>query len=370
MREILPDVERWLDDGKRIALATVVQTWGSSPRRVGSKMAIASEGQFSGSVSGGCVENAVIEAALDVVKTGQARLLHFGVADETAWEAGLACGGSIDVFVQPLDVDILRHLRAAWIEDKDSVHAIVIGGPAEMLGKQLLIQENEVVYGDYRNLNEIIDFANETVSRGKSQRITLQDGTEFFLEFISPAPTLIAVGGVHITIGLMSLAKTLGYRTIVIDPRAAWGHETRFPHVDQLIQAWIPDAFQQVRITSSTAVVTLTHDPKLDDPALKISLSSPAFYVGALGSRTTNAKRRQRLLEDGVSESHLSRLHAPIGLDIAAETPEEIALAIMAEVVETYRKRQQPDVQVEANSVSNLQLLDQDMDYEHSKADQ
>jgi xanthine dehydrogenase accessory factor len=349
MRDILTDVERWLAQGKRIALATVVQTWGSSPRRAGSKMAIASDGQFAGSVSGGCVENAVIEAALDVVGTGQPRLLHFGVADETAWNVGLACGGSIDVFVQRLDGDFFRHLRAAWTADIDSVHAIVIGGATELLGNQLLIQANEVVTGDYRNVNEIVDAANETISRGKSQRIALPDGTEFFLEFISPPPSLIAVGGVHITIALVSLAKTLGYRTIVIDPRTAWGRETRFAHVDQLIQAWISDAFQQVTITRSTAIVMLTHDPKMDDPALKLALSSPAFYVGALGSKTTNAKRRQRLLEDRISESQLSRLHAPIGLDIGAETPEEIALAIMAEVVEAYRKREQPEIQNEAN---------------------
>jgi xanthine dehydrogenase accessory factor len=353
MRDILPDVEHWLSEGKRIALATVVQTWGSSPRRSGSKMAIASDGQFSGSVSGGCVENAVIDAALDVVKTGQARLLHFGVADETAWEVSLACGGSIDIFVQRLEEDFFPYLRAAWMEDIDSVHATLIGGPAEMLASELLIRENEVVYGDDRNIHEIIDSANETISRGKSQRIALQDATEFFLELISPPPRLMAVGGVHITIALMSLAQTLGYRTIVIDPRAAWGDETRFPHVDRLIQAWIPDAFQQLTITSATAIVILTHDPKLDDPALKIALNSPAFYVGALGSKTTNTKRRQRLLEDGMPESQLSRLHAPIGLDIAAETPEEIALAIMAEVVAAYRKREQLQVENDANSIPN-----------------
>jgi xanthine dehydrogenase accessory factor len=168
----------------------------------------------------------------------------------------------------------------------------------------------------------------------------LDEQTELFLEFIHPAPTLIVVGGVHITVALMSLAKTLGYRTILVDPRGAWGNEQRFPNVDQLVHAWPEKAFQEIIITRATAVVMLTHDPKLDDVACKIALNSPAFYVGALGSKTTNAKRRERLLKDGLTEEKWSRLHAPIGLDIHAETPEEIALAIMSEVVETYRKRE------------------------------
>ena len=146
----------------------------------------------------------------------------------------------------------------------------------------------------------------------------------------------------------MSLAKTLGYRTVVIDPRKVWGNSARFPNVDQLIQVWPEEAFQQIRLTRSTAVVMLTHDPKLDDPALNIALASPAFYVGALGSKTTNAKRRERLLNDGLTESQLSRLHAPIGLDIGAESPEEIALAIISEVVNAYRRQSQFEVQKEA----------------------
>lgn len=150
------------------------------------------------------------------------------------------------------------------------------------------------------------------------------------------------------------MAKTLGYRTVLVDPRRAWGSEERFPHVDRLIQGWIDDAFTQIKITHSTAVAMLTHDPKLDDPALKIALNSPAFYVGALGSKTTNMKRRERLLNDGVSEAQLSRLHAPIGLDIGAETPEEIALAVLAEVVTAYRKQNQLEVKKEAKPIQSL----------------
>jgi xanthine dehydrogenase accessory factor len=181
----------------------------------------------------------------------------------------------------------------------------------------------------------------ETLSQGRSHHIELSNDTEIFIEAILPPPTLVVVGGVQIAIALLVLAKTLGYRTVLIDPRRAWGNSERFPHVDQLIQAWPDEGFRQIRVTESTAIVMLTHDPKLDDLALKIALPGPAFYVGALGSKFTQAARCKSLLEAGLTEAQLSRLHGPIGLDIGAKTPEEIALAIMAEIVDVYRKQEQ-----------------------------
>jgi xanthine dehydrogenase accessory factor len=343
MRDILPDVEKWLKDEKRVALATVIQTWGSAPRRAGARLAVASDGQFSGSVSGGCVENAVIEAALRSMKTGRTQLLQFGIADETAWEVGLACGGSLDIFVQLLDTDFLPSLRTAWMDTKNSVHVVVIRGSEHILGREMLVYADGTTIGTIGNFREkkALDLAHEILRIGEAQRRMLDDETEIFLDFIAPPPTLILVGGVHISIALAFLAQTLGYRTVMIDPRGVWGNETRFPHVDQLISAWPAEAFRQMEIAASTAVVILTHDPKLDDEALKIVLDSPAFYVGALGSKKTHAKRRERLLAEGVSTSQLSRLHAPIGLDINAQNPEEIALAILAEVVASHRKREQ-----------------------------
>jgi xanthine dehydrogenase accessory factor len=352
MRDILADLERWYAEGRQIALATVVQTWGSSPRRTGAKMAVTSDRQFSGSVSGGCVENAVIEAALDILKTDRARLLHFGVADEVAWQVGLACGGTIEVFVQPLEESFFRFLRAAWLdEETPSVHITVIRGTEPVLGRALLLREHGVLTGTigHQYDESVLELAREVLVRRKSQRTVLDDETELFLEYIAPAPALIVVGGVHITVALVSLAKTLGFRTVLIDPRSVWANAERFPAIDHMIQVWPQDAFREVKITASTAIVMLTHDPKLDDPALKIALNSPAFYVGALGSRTTNLKRRERLLRDGLTDGQWSRLHAPIGLDIGAETPEEIALAILAEVVEAYRKRNPEPAEVEAN---------------------
>ena len=336
MRDILSDLDNWhADDNQSIAIATVIQTWGSSPRRAGAKMAITPDGKITGSVSGGCVEGAVFESGVEVLKSNKPQLLHFGVADETAWEVGLACGGSIDIFVKPLEPNFFKSLRSVLLEEQTAVIVTVVRGPDDLLGREMLVHDDGNVMGTISNeLDErVMNLARETLARGISERVMLSDSIEVFLEVSLPPPTLIAVGGVHITIALMALAKTLGYRTVVIDPRSAFGSEARFPHVDQLIQLWPDEAFQQVPPNRSTAIAMLTHDPKLDDPALKIALPSPAFYVGALGSKTTQAKRRKRLLDEGLTEAQLNRLHGPIGLEIGAGTPEEIAMSIMAEIV-------------------------------------
>lgn len=320
-------------------------------------MALTSDGRICGSVSGGCVENAVFEAGMEALKTDRPQLLHFGVADETAWEVGLACGGSIDVFVKPLNKNLFEELRSIIENEEQAINVTVIRGPNDILGREILIREDGYVTGTLGSEWDAtaLKFANEVLSNGISQRALLNDDVEIFLEAILPSLALIIVGGVHMAVSLTALAKTLGYRTIVIDPRKAWGNKERFPHVDQIIQAWPDVAFEQLKVTRSTAIAMLTHDPKLDDPALKIALDSPAFYVGALGSRSTHAKRLERLLNDGMSESQLARLHAPIGLDIGAQSPEEIALAIMAEVVEAHRKRDQGSTEMEAQQspVSN-----------------
>jgi xanthine dehydrogenase accessory factor len=306
-------------------------------------MAVTPDGKITGSVSGGCVEGAVFEEGVEVLKSNEPKLLHFGVADETAWEVGLACGGSIDIFVQPLDPQFFKSLHSVLVEEQPAVSVTVIRGPSELMGCQILLREDGSVSGRINDeLNPVVlNIAKETLAGGVSRRVMLNNDVEVFVEVLLPPPTLIAVGGVHITIALMALAKTLGYRTVVIDPRSAFGNENRFPHVDQLIPLWPQEAFQQIPITRSTAIAMLTHDPKLDDPALKIALPSQAFYVGALGSKTTQAKRRGRLLDEGLTEEHLNRLHGPIGLEIGAGTPEEIAMSIMAEIVAARNKTEE-----------------------------
>lgn len=339
MRDILPDLNKWVDRDEQIALATVIQTWGSSPRGVGAKMALTPEGKITGSVSGGCVEGAVFETGVEVLKSGKPELLHFGVADETAWEVGLACGGQIDVFVEPLDRALFDTWRAELLADRPHAMATVIRGPGRFLGRQVLVSEDKLAADVQGNgfYEVILEKARSAMAEGRSQRFEIavegEDSVELFVEVVSAPPTLVIVGGVHIAVALTSIAKVLGYHTVVVDPRRSFGSPERFPHVDQLIQAWPQEAFEQINLTHQTALAMLTHDPKIDDPALRIAFNSPAFYIGALGSQNTQRKRRQRLLDSGCTEDQLSRLHGPIGLDIGAETPEEIALAVMAEVV-------------------------------------
>ncbi len=346
MRDVIPDIDRWRAQGKPIALATVIQTWGSSPRSAGAKMALTPENEISGSVSGGCVEGAVYEAGVETLHSGQPQWLHFGVADETAWEVGLACGGSIDVFVQPLKAEPYEVIRTALLEERSLATVTVVSGPPMALGNELIVLEEGQTAGSLGAWNTAaVTAAQEALIASRSQRATLTapesgETVEVFVEVSLPSPTLIVVGGVHIAIALTALAKTLGYRTIVVEPRRAFGSKTRFPaeRVVQLIQAWPDEALAQVGLNRSTAVAMLTHDPKLDDPALKLALPSPAFYVGALGSRNTQEKRRARLLADGLTEAQLAKLHGPIGLNLGGRTPEEIALAVMAEIVAARNK--------------------------------
>ena len=341
MKELIPDIDNWLTHNQtQIALATVIQTWGSSPRKAGAKMGFTSEAHISGSVSGGCIEGAVVEAGNEVLATGIPQLLHFGVADETAWEVGLACGGTIDVFVERLDRDAYTLLRDIALQDQAGSCVTVLRGPENAVGRKWIQMRNG------RSLNQLPQSLNLSISNllrenfpATTQRLQLADDLELFVEQFRPAPTLIMVGGVHIAVALTSMAKTLGFRTIVIDPRRAFGSDDRFPHADQLLTLWPKKAFAELEITPETAVALLTHDPKIDDPALEIVLPSPAFYIGALGSKKTHAKRVERLQKKGVDTAQISRIHAPIGLNLNAQTPEEIALSVMAEVIQAYRNQ-------------------------------
>ena len=340
MAEIERQIAAWLQAGDAVVVATVVRTWGSSPRNTGAKMAIRGDGTFQGSVSGGCVEGAVIETALQVHKDGTPRLLHFGVADETAWEVGLACGGEIDVFIQLVD-------SPAWFgayqDDTFAAVLIVIDGPADLVGEQIGVlreggelSEDRIPFG-----SEEAESVAQSIREGRSKvvQIDLLEGEEIavFVDVIYQAPTLLMVGGAHISIALAKIAKHLGYRTALIDPRRAFASEERFPDLDICMNDWPGEALKEFPITQDTAVAVLTHDPKIDDPALLVALKSPAFYIGALGSQATQEARRERLRKEGLSDEQLSRLRGPIGLDIGARNPEEIALSIMTEIVAARR---------------------------------
>ena len=330
MRDVLADVERWRAEGVPVALATVVETWGSAPRTAGGKMAVTADRRIAGSVSGGCVENAVVEAGAEVLGSGKARLLHFGVSDDTAWSVGLACGGSIDVFVEPLPGAVFDPLRDALRAERPAATATLIRGPEARIGAKL------AVFGDGTTVGAIDDAAlaaaRAALAGGPAGRIAIGD-TEVFVDVLLPSPRLILVGGVHIAIPLVTFGKALGFRAVLVDPRESFGNAKRFPHADEIVSEWPDRALEQLAPNASTAIAVLTHDPKLDDPALIAALRSPAFYVGALGSRRTHEKRRDRLLAAGMTEAELARLHAPIGLDLGGRSPEEIALAVVAQIV-------------------------------------
>ena len=324
-RDVARDVERWKAEGEEVALATVVRTWGSGPRGPGAKMALTKDARIAGSVSGGCVEAAVVEEGREVLETGTPKLLRFGIADETAWNVGLTCGGSIEIFVEKLDDALFRAFSEALEKRRALARATVIRGAD--LGWTVLVREGERV-------KTVVEAAAlQSVERGQSDVITAEDGAEIFIDVELPAPSLVMVGGVHVSIALTAMAKSLGYRTIVIDPRGVFGSEERFPHADELIHEWSDEGLEAIGLDRSSAVATLTHDPKIDDPALMVALRSPAFFVGALGSKKTQEKRRKRLLERGLTEAELSRLFAPVGLDIGSRSPEEIALSVMAQIV-------------------------------------
>jgi len=321
-------------------VATVVATWGSSPCPVGSKLAFTVDYRMVGSVSGGCVEGAVVEAGLETLSTGRPQLLSFGVADETAFEViGLACGGQIEVFVEPLSPALCAFWERALARQSPAVAATIIDGPPTLIGSRLLLDAD----GEAGNLRDaglrrlLETAAREATRAGASRQVTLTSPDDralrAFIEVIAPPITLVIIGAVHIAVALTALAKALGYRVIVVDPRSAFASRERFPQADQIIVAHPGSALKEESLTPQTAVVVLGHDAKLDDPALRIALNSPAFYVGALGGQKTRQARRERLLKLGLSEAQLDRLCAPIGLSIGARTPDEIALAILAQIV-------------------------------------
>ncbi len=337
MREILDDLERWLREGEReIAVATVVATWGSAPRGVGAKMAATASGRVSGSISGGCVESAIIEEGAAVIASRRPRLLHFETSDDTAWKVGLPCGGTIDVLVEPFDASLFAFLKGRLRSNERLTQVTVIRGPAELLGRRIAFGS------DGESAGAISDRLDATareiaLSARTPERASAGEGLELFVDAMPPVPTRHLVGGVHIAVVLARLAGDMGYRTVVIDPRRSFGSEERFARVDRLLTLWPEEAFREARLTPESAVIVLTHDPKLDDPALEAALRSPVFYIGALGSSRTQERRSARLRERGFSASQLERIHGPVGLDIGSKGPEEIALSILAEIVATLR---------------------------------
>ena len=307
--DILTPTSFWLKEKRRIALATVISTWGSSPRPVGGQMAIDENGEIIGSVSGGCIEGAVISEGIDSIKDGKSRIKDYGISNDMAWEVGLACGGELKVLIQPLN-----------LED-EIVYSIV-----DSIKKRKTVK----LKIDCSNGDRIID---NTISNQISHFDKLNNE---FIHIIDPKPRLFIIGAVHIAQALVSLANVADYEIILIDPRDHFATKDRFPNC-KIINEWPDEALSKFHLDSSSHLVTLTHDPKIDDLALIFCMKKNFGYIGSLGSKKTHNKRCERLLEKGFDEIELSKIHAPIGLDIKAKTPAEIATSILAEII-NYRR--------------------------------
>jgi xanthine dehydrogenase accessory factor len=333
MRDILPDYERFAQAGKPFGRAVVTSVWGSAPRPEGSSMLAANDGTIAGSVSGGCVESATALEIAEAIERGTPKLVTFGVTDERAWEVGLACGGTIKVFVEPaVGPSILEAARGPGGE----VVATIVAGPG--VGASVRVLETGQVLGSLplkARDDDLRAAALGALGRQTSTSRELETDSgpvTFFLEVFPRQPRLVIFGGVQIAVALVPLAKALGYRTIVADGRESFIGRDRFPQADELILAWPEEAFERIGLDSACYVCVLSHDPKFDEPALQIALRSPAAYVGAIGSRKTQQARRDRLHETGLTDEQIKRLHGPIGLDLGGRQPAETALAILAEM--------------------------------------
>ena len=318
----------WRSEGRRFALATVAETWGSAPRPVGSHLIIDDTGHFEGSVSGGCVEGEVISESEQVIADGDPRFLSFGVADETAWRVGLSCGGRISVLLQTMaDTEgSAGPLLPAIAEARRRRDPVVLATEVATGRSQILRSSDPVPPGAIGAA-----MARRLVS-GVSGLEDLPDGRVMMTAYM-PSPRLVLLGAVHIGQELAPMAAAAGFEVSVVDPRTAFAAPQRLPGV-QVYAEWPEDALPEIGIDRYTAFAALTHDPKIDDPGLEAALAAGCFYVGALGSRKTHERRLARLSERGVDKDALASIHAPIGLPIGARTPAEIAVATLAEIIQ------------------------------------
>jgi len=331
VKEVLADIERWRARGEKFALATVVATRRSAPRPIGAKLAVSEGGEMAGSVSGGCVETDVYEHACEVLGGSQPQLLSYGIADDLAFSVGLPCGGEIDVFVEQAPEELVERLvRIVETEERAVLFTVVEGEP---LGAELLVTEAGERFGD--GLEELAARVDELLRGGRNSLLELDDGRKVFAEVYGPPPKLLVIGAVDTAEALCAAARQLGWRTIVADARGKFATKERIPSADELLVAWPQDAIAEVEPDYQTAVVVLTHDDKFDVPAIQGALTTEAFYIGALGSRRNQERRRERLLEAGVEEHELERVSGPSGLDIGADTPAETALSILGEILAT-----------------------------------
>jgi len=350
MQELIETLDGWLAEDAGVGRAVVVRTFGSAPRPEGAVLLVTDDGRLAGSVSGGCVEGAAAEEIWAARRTGRERVIRYGISDEQAWDVGLACGGTIDVLISPqvpvVAADAARETRDGRGDGRAIVTPLPDDAPPAAFGAHAPGQGSApgaplVVHDDGRldgTLGDpaldaaLVDAGREALAKGVSRTIEL-GGRQLFLEAYPVRPRLVVVGAVEVARSLVRLAKELGYETVVIDGRATFATEARFPDVDRLIVGWPDEVADEIGLGPADAVAVLTHDVKFDEPAIVAALARGCRYVGAVGSRKTQADRRARLLEAGVAPADLDRLRGPIGLDLGGRLPAETALAILSEVV-------------------------------------
>jgi xanthine dehydrogenase accessory factor len=314
VKDVLDTLERWAGDGLRFATATVVKTERSAPRETGAVLAVSERGEVAGSVTGGCVEPAVYEEAQAVLAGGTPRLVSYGIADDEAFEVGLPCGGTVHIFLATVERDLVEELVRAVRSEQAIALALTISGPD--IGRQELVS---------------LDGHFEAGINGDT----------FFLPF-APRPEMYVFGAVDHAAAVARVGKFLGYRVTVCDARARFATRERFPDVDEVVVEWPDDFLRRSPVDERTAICVLTHDHKFDVPLLKVALQTPAGYIGAMGARRTTESRNERLRAEGVTDEQLARIHAPIGLRIGSRTPEEVAVAVAAEIIATRRQATVP----------------------------
>jgi xanthine dehydrogenase accessory factor len=350
MQELVETLDGWRAEGAGVGRAVVIRTFGSAPRPEGAVLLVTDDGRIAGSVSGGCVEGAAADEIWAARKSGRQRVIRYGISDEQAWDVGLACGGTIDVMVSPevpaAAIEAARETRDGRGDGRAIVTALPFDAPPPHFGQHtpgageapiapLVVHDDGTLdgsLGDPAADAALVEAALGALRSGTSKTVEVA-GRQLFVEAYPVRPRLVVVGAVEVARTLVRLAKDLGYETVVIDGRAAFATEARFPGVDRLIVGWPDELADEINLGPGDAVAVLTHDVKFDEPAIVTALERGCRYVGAVGSKKTQGDRRARLLEAGVSPEALARLRGPIGLDLGGRLPAETALAILAEIV-------------------------------------
>ncbi|WP_328928328.1 XdhC family protein [Streptomyces sp. NBC_00190] len=353
MLDIAEDLNRWVEQGRDFAVATVVAVGGSAPRQPGAALAVDSEGTAIGSVSGGCVEGAVYELCRQALDDGESVRERFGYSDDDAFAVGLTCGGIIDILVTPVPVgsparDVFAAGLAAAARGEAAAVARIAEGPAELMGRAVLVRAEGPFQGGFGGHPEldrtIAEEARAMLDAGRTGVLEIgADGRlcgeplKVLVESSVPPPRMIVFGAIDFASALVRIGKFLGYRVTVCDARPVFATKTRFPEADEIVVDWPHRYLETTAVDGRTVLCVLTHDAKFDVPLLELALRLPVAYVGAMGSRRTHEDRNKRLREVGVTELELARLRSPIGLDLGARSPEETALSIAAEIVANRR---------------------------------